>query len=582
MVALVALSATVGGCGPAPTSPASTSAGPPSSVAPGSAVPASPSAGAAPSCAPAGPSPSEAVAAGLGQPGWWRGRVFYEIFVRSFADSNGDGIGDLRGATARLDHLNDGDPSTTTDLGITGIWLMPIAESPSYHGYDVSDERAVEADYGTAADLKAFVAAAHERGIGVVTDLVLNHTSRDNAWFIESAAGTGRADWYRWADANPGYGGPDGQTVWHPSDGRWYYGLFGAGLPDLNLENPAVTAEMIDVARFWLTDIGLDGFRLDAIKHLIENGEEQDHTPATHAWLQAFRAAIHETAPNALLVGEVYDLSVAVARYVPEDVDLAFDFDRAQATIDSIRRGDPSALLSALTEDAALFGADETAGFLTNHDQTRIASQLREDPAALRLAAGLLLTGAGTPFLYYGEEIGLTGSKPDEQIRTPMAWTGVGSAGGFTTGAPWEPLEPGWETRNVAAQVDDPGSLLATYRDLISLRAAVPALARGTMTPLAASDAGVAAFLRTDGLRRVAVVANVADKPIASPALGLEAGTLCGAPSARVVYRTGPASVSDSAATAPTITAGGGFTGWTPFTELPPRTVTIIALEAGG
>ncbi|MDQ3127321.1 MAG: alpha-amylase family glycosyl hydrolase, partial [Chloroflexota bacterium] len=534
------------------------------------------------SCPPTGPSPSMAVAVGLGQPGWWRGRVFYEIFVRSFADSDGDGIGDLRGATARLDHLNDGDPATTTDLGITGIWLMPVAESPSYHGYDVSDERAVEADYGTAADLTAFVAAAHERGIGVISDLVLNHTSRDNPWFAESAAGTGRADWYVWSDTNPGYGGPDGQAVWHPSGGRWYYGLFGSGLPDLNLESPAVTTEMVDVARFWLKDIGFDGFRLDAIKHLIEDGEEQDHTPATHAWLQAFRTAVHETAPNALLVGEIYDLSVAVARYVPEDVDLAFDFDRAQATIDSIRRGDASALLSALAEDAALFGPDDTAGFLTNHDQTRVASQLREDPAALRLAAGLLLTGAGTPFLYYGEEIGLTGAKPDEQIRTPMAWNGAGPAAGFTSGLPWEPLEPGWETRNVAAQADDPGSLLATYRDLIALRATLPALRLGTATPFAASDPAVAAVLRADGQRWAAVVANVSDRPIAAPVLDLERGSLCGSPTARVAYRTAPAAASDVAATAPTVNAGGGINAWSPLAELPPRSVTVIALETGG
>ena len=518
------------------------------------------------------------MAAGLGQPRWWIGRTFYEIFVRSFADADGDGIGDLRGATARLDHLNDGDPATTTDLGITGIWLMPIAESPSYHGYDVSDERAVEADYGSAADLKAFVAAAHERGIAVISDLVLNHTSRHNAWFTSSEAGTSHDDWYIWSDENPGYGGPDGQSVWHASAGRWYYGLFGSGLPDLNLESPAVTAEMIDIARFWLTDIGFDGFRLDAIKHLIEDGEAHDHTPATHAWLRAFRTAIHETAPNALLVGEVYDLSIAVSRYVPEDVDLAFDFDRAQATIDSIRRGDASALLSALAEDAQLFGPDETAGFLTNHDQERIASQLREDPAAERLAAGLLLAGGGTPFLYYGEEIGLTGKKPDEQIRTPMAWTADGPAAGFTTGAPWEPLEPGWETRNVAAQSGDPGSLLAEYRDLIALRAALPALSRGATTPLVASEPAVGAFLRTVAGQRVAVVANVSDRPVAAPALELETGPLCGTPSARVVYRTRPAADADIAVTAPAVTPAGGFSGWTPLAELPPRTVTIIDL----
>ncbi|HET7702338.1 MAG TPA: alpha-amylase family glycosyl hydrolase [Candidatus Limnocylindrales bacterium] len=566
------------GCSPAPSPP--TSAGPsPSATVPASSSAASP-VGAAPTCPPLGAQPSGAIPAALGRPGWWRGRVFYEIFVRSFADSDGDGIGDLRGATARLDHLNDGDPATTSDLGITGIWLMPIAESPSYHGYDVTDETAVEADYGTLADLRAFVAAAHERGIAVVTDLVLNHTSNQHPWFRESDAGTGRQDWYVWSDTDPGYGGPDGQMVWHPSGGRWYYGLFGRGLPDLNVANPAVAAEMAMVARFWLEDVGIDGFRLDAIKHLIEDGRNQVHTEATHRWLGDFRDGIHAYAPDALLVGEVYDLSVAVARYVPEDVDLAFDFDRAQATIDSIRRGDAAALLSVLAEDAELFGADETAGFLTNHDQSRIASQLREDPAALRLAAGLLLTGAGTPFLYYGEEIGLTGEKPDELIRTPMPWTGDGPAAGFTTGTPWEPLAAGWETRNVAAQVDDPGSLLAAYRDLIDLRASQPALALGTSVPLESSDTAVAAFLRAraDGPGRVVVVANVADRAVAAPALELVDGPLCGTSTARVVYRTGISTPADLAVAAPTINPSGGLGPWTPFPELPPRSVTVIDL----
>jgi glycosidase len=501
--------------------------------------------------------------------------VFYELFVRSFADSDGNGIGDLRGATAHLDHLNDGDAATTDDLGITGIWLMPIAESPSYHGYDVSDERAVERDYGTAADLKAFVAAAHERGIAVISDLVLNHTSSEHPWFRESAGGTGHQDWYVWADANPGYGGPDGQSVWHPSGDRWYYGLFGSGLPDLNVANPAVTAELVDIARFWLTDIGFDGFRLDAIKHLVEEGQEQVHTPATHQWLIDFREAIHETAPNALLVGEVYDLSVAVARYVPEDVDLAFDFDRAQATIDALRRGTAGPLQSALVEDAELFGPDDTAGFLTNHDQERVASQLHEDPAALRLAAGLLLTGGGTPFLYYGEEIGLTGRKPDEDIRTPMPWSAAAPAAGFSTATPWEPLAPGWETRNVAAQTSDPSSLLSTYRELIRLRASAPALARGTTLPITASDPAVAAWLRADGGHRTAVVANVSEQPVAAPVLELQAGPLCGAPQPRVLFHTDATSAT---ASAPSVSPGGGFTGWTPLPELPPRSLTVIDL----
>jgi alpha-amylase len=568
---------------------ASACAGPIGSPSPLAAGPSGPGSTAAPvaggssgagvgaSCPPSPAAGTVARHPELGQPGWWRGRVFYEVFVRSFADSNGDGIGDLRGLTAHLDDLNDGDPATTTDLGIGGIWLMPIAASPSYHGYDVSDELKVESDYGTIDDLKALVAAAHQRGIAVISDLVLNHTSDQNPWFVDSLKQTGHRDWYVWSDTNPGYGGPDGQQVWHPAGGRFYYGQFGADLPDLNLRNPDVTAAMEDVARFWLTDVGFDGFRLDAIKHLIEDGTTQVNTPETHAWLQAFRTALHRTAPNALLVGEVYDLSVAVAPYVPEDVDLAFDFDRAEATIDSIRRGDGGPLTGALAEDTTLFGPDDVASFLTNHDQERIASELREDPASLRLAAGLLLSGGGTPFIYYGEEIGLTGEKPDEEIRTPLPWTGHGPGAGFSTAASWEPLQPGWETRNVATESADPASLLSTYRDLIRLRGARPALADGEAVPVTTADPAVVAWVRAAPQERLVVVANVGDQPASAPQLDLDGGPLCSGP-ARVIYQTGAADPAAIAASAPVSDAAGGVHGWTPLAVLPPRSVTIIAL----
>ncbi|HEX2755672.1 MAG TPA: alpha-amylase family glycosyl hydrolase, partial [Candidatus Limnocylindrales bacterium] len=416
------------------------------------------------------------------------------------------------------------------------------------------------------------------RGIAVISDLVLNHTSDQNPWFTDSLAGTGHEDWYIWSATNPGYGGPDGQQVWHPGGKRWYYGQFGAGLPDLNLRNPAVTAEMEAVARFWITTVGFDGFRLDAIKHLIEDGQTQVNTPETHAWLQAFRTTLHDTAPNALLVGEVYDLAEAVAPYVPEDVDMAFDFGLAQATIDSIRRGDAGPLNGAFAEDARLFLPDEGASFLTNHDQSRIASQLREDPAALRLAAGLLFTDARTPFVYYGEEIGLTGEKPDEEIRTPLAWTGQAPAAGFTTGTPWESLAPGWETRNVAAEAADPTSLLSAYRDLIRLHDGHRALWAGSIEPLRASDSAVAAWLRVGQGEQLAVVANLSEQPVTGATLDLDRGPLCGESTARVLYQGGVADPGGVALTPAAIDADGGFRNWTPLTVLPARSITVISL----
>ena len=175
---------------------------------------------------------------------WWNDRVFYEVFVRSFKDSDEDGIGDFRGLTASLDYLNDGDPSSTDDLGITGIWLMPIFPSPSYHGYDVVDYRSINPDYGTMEDFDAFLDAAHQRGIAVIIDLVINHTGVDHPWFQASRAGDPEyADWYLWSDTDPATTGPWGQQVWHQADGRHYFGLFWRGMPDLNLDLPAVTAK---------------------------------------------------------------------------------------------------------------------------------------------------------------------------------------------------------------------------------------------------------------------------------------------------------------------------------------------------
>ena len=215
--------------------------------------------------------------------------------MRSFADGNGDGIGDFRGLTAKLDYLNDGNPATTNDLGVTGIWLMPIFDSPSYHGYDVIDYTKVEADYGTSADFAAFLAAAHKRGIKVILDLTLNHTSDQNPWFVASATGKGPyADWYIWSKTNPGYFGPDNQIVWHQlgNQDRWYYGIFSEHMPDLNLANPAVTAQMDAVAKHWLADVGVDGFRLDAAKYLVEDGQKQANTQSTLDWLARFHQTV--------------------------------------------------------------------------------------------------------------------------------------------------------------------------------------------------------------------------------------------------------------------------------------------------
>jgi alpha-amylase len=504
---------------------------------------------------------------------WWTDRVFYEVFIRSFADSDGDGIGDLRGLTQRLDYLNDGDPATTDDLGVTGLWLMPIAESPSYHGYDVTDYRAIEPDYGTADDFKALVAAAHERGIAIVTDFVINHTSREHPWFQDARTpGSEHDDWYVWADEHPGVARSDGSRVWHPDGERFYYGYFWEGMPDLDLEDPDVTAELGSIGDFWLEEMGVDGFRIDAARHLIEDGRKLENTDATFDWLADFRGHMKATRPEALVLGEVWDASSMSSKYVRDGaLDLTFDFALASATITSLRSGDAGSLAAAQREVAERYPPGGLATFLTNHDQDRIMSELDGDGAAARLAALLLLTGGGTPFIYYGEEVGLTGRKPDERIRTPMRWDATQPAAGFSDAAPWEPLGDDPPGTDVTTEAADPDSLLSAYRSLVGLRAAQPALASGDWIPVDAAASSVVAYLRHLAGQSLLVVANVGDAPLAVPGLNLETGPLCGSLSARVIHGAGEA--------APLIVgATGGFDAYVPIRRLGAHEGVVIEL----
>lgn len=505
---------------------------------------------------------------------WWRGRVFYEVFVRSFADSDGDGIGDLRGLTERLDYLNDGDASTATDLGVTGLWLMPIAESPSYHGYDVTDYETIEPDYGTAEDMRAFMTAAHDRGIAVIIDLVLNHTSIEHPWFQDARTpGSEHDDWYVWSTSGVPFAGSGGQRLWHRDGDRWYYGFFWEGMPDLNVANPDVMTALDAVAEFWLEEMRVDGFRLDAARHLIEDGSRTENSGTTFAWLRDFRGRLKAEHPDALVLGEVFDATSMSSRYIREgSLDLTFDFGLAGATMAAIRSGDGASLRAAQREVAESYPPDALATFLTNHDQNRVADQLGSDVAAGKLAASLLLTGPGVPFIYYGEEIGMTGHKPDERIRTPMRWDASQPAAGFSTAAPWQTLSEDPPDVNVADESADQDSLLSTYRSLIALRAGHPALSEGTWTPVEVSDPRVNASLRQGDGETVLIVANLADEPVAGPSLDLAEGTLCGTPTAASLF--GPGAVH-----APTVAATGGFDGYVPVDQLGPRQTVVLALR---
>lgn len=438
---------------------------------------------------------------------WWRDRIFYQVFVRSFYDSDGDGIGDLRGLTQKLDYLQD--------LGVSGIWLLPISPSPSYHGYDVTDYRAINPDYGTMDDFRELVAQAHQRDIAIIIDLVINHSSVEHEWFIDSANNPdGKyADWYIWRDENPDFRGPDNQIVWHPHNERYYYGVFWGGMPDLNYENPDVTAEMYDIARFWIEDVGVDGFRLDAIKHIIEEGRIQENTLATRAWMADFNQYIHDLNPDAFLVGEVWSSSTSAAPYTNTAVDVVFEFDLAESLISSVGLGVGASIRRQMDTIESLYPQGQYATFLTNHDQNRLMSQLRGNIGAGKTAASLLFTLPGIPFIYYGEEIGMVGVKPDEQIRTPMQWDISEPSAGFTSGQAWMRINPDWETGvTVAQQVEQEDSLYNHYRHVIELRNSIPALKQGSYHYVNANAGTVYSFLRQIEDQTVLVIINMRDR----------------------------------------------------------------------
>lgn len=455
--------------------------------------------------------------------GWWRDKVFYEVFVRSFADSNGNGIGDLNGLTAHLDALNDGDAGTGNDLEVDALWLMPINPSPSYHGYDVTDYRDVNPAYGTLADLDALVAAAHLRGVKIILDMVLNHSARAHPWFINSQTGDTAQyrNWYVWRPDDPGWRQPFGSgRTWFSLNGAYYYGVFGSGMPDLNLTNPDVESELVDTMKFWLAR-GIDGFRLDAVRYYVETPADagQQDQPQTHDFLKRIRAKLQADYPDALLVAEAWaPIEIAETYYGNGDeVQLGFSFDLADAIKTSVAAGDAQGILSTLARlDAALAGKDRgyDAPFLSNHDQVRVMRALAADAPAARVSAALLFALPGTPFIYYGEELGMQGgaASDDRSKRTPYRWN-ADAGWGFTSGSPWY-MNPEGEDAGVdlASEQADPGSLWTLYKTLIALRHAQTPLSKGTSTvpSLSGAPAGLVALLREDSGKRVLFLGNVA------------------------------------------------------------------------
>lgn len=465
-----------------------------------------------------------------GETYWWNDAVFYEIFVRSFFDSDGDGIGDFAGMIEKLDYLNDGDPESGESLGITGIWLMPIHESPSYHGYDVLDYESVNSEYGTMDEFKAFLDAAHERGIKVIIDYVVNHSSSQHQWFLNSQQNVDDyREYYYWRPDHPGYNGPWGQNVWHSSGGEYYYGLFWGGMPDLNFNHEPLKQKIFDSAEFWLTEVGVDGFRLDAVMFIHKDGSQLQHVPETFEFWHEFNNHVKAVNPDVVTVGEAWTSTEQVIPYVSDDrIDIAFEFDLAYTMMDVVRQGDARALEAQMQNVYDSYDFLQYATFLTNHDKDRVMSEFNDDWDRARTAAAIYLTLPGVPFIYYGEEIGMTGTKPDPDIRTPMQWTSDTHAG-FTTGSPWRSVNSNFTNRNVELMDDDPESLLNWYRTLVHLRNDHISLRRGQYQNIPNSENALYTFQRTYDDERLLVMINTGSQQLELdelfiPGLNIEEG----------------------------------------------------------
>lgn len=447
----------------------------------------------------------------------WPNAVTYQVFVRSFADGNGDGIGDLRGLTAKLDYLSD--------LGVQALWLLPIHPSPSYHKYDVTDYRSIHPDYGTMEDFDNFLAAAKERGMRVILDLVVNHTARAHPWFESASGGPDSEffDYYVWKKRDEVGSltvtrtGPDTDNLrrWNEVPGvrdHYYYAYFTGGMPDLNFDNPAVRREIYDIGRFWL-EKGVDGFRLDAAKHIFPDDRAAD----TVAFWEEFRSEMEKSNPDVFLVGEVWTDGNEAKQYLP-GLRCIFNFELAGAILETVTHGRGNALASRHAGLRSQYGevlpdfVDAT--FLSNHDQNRVMSVLGDDEDRARVAASLLLTLPGSPFIYYGEEIGMRGMKPDFFIREPMLWQEQPD--------PWraKPREvrhsKDHKVTPVTAQAQDEQSLLNHYKSLIRLRTETDALARGHLQPLDNMHERLVAFFRRHASGDVLVLHNVSRRTTSS------------------------------------------------------------------
>lgn len=486
---------------------------------------------------------------------WWKNAVIYHVYVRSFADSNGDGLGDLQGLINRLDYLKGGESS----LGVDALWLSPIYPSPDADfGYDVADYCNIDLRYGTLEIFDKLVEKAHERGIRIIMDLVFNHTSDQHPWFLESRSSRNnpKRDWYIWQDPAPGGRPPNnwqavfGGRAWEfdPETEQYYLHLFVKQQPDLNWRNPEVAAALMDFVRFWLNR-GVDGFRLDVFNLWFKHPDFPDNPPALgirafdrqkplHIMdqpemfpaLNTFREIL-DAHGDTTSVGELFEPGVErAASYCGKDkLHMVFNFEFSKCPFS------PARFREAIQRWEDALEEDQWPCYvLSNHDLNRHVTRYDRHPndAVAKITAALLLTLRGTPFLYYGEELGLPDTKLTrsqivdppglrfwplykgrDPARCPMPWN-ASANGGFTSGNPWLPLYSGYKERNAAVQQKDPHSVWSFYNQLLKLRRNSPALSSGSYHSLNNSSRKGMAYQRTAGDEKAVIALNFTRKQI--------------------------------------------------------------------
>jgi maltose alpha-D-glucosyltransferase/alpha-amylase len=497
---------------------------------------------------------------------WYKNAIFYELHIRSFADSNGDGKGDLAGIIPKLDYLQN--------LGVDCIWLLPMFPSPlKDDGYDVADYFNIHPDYGTVEDFKALVDAAHARGLRVVTDLVLNHTSDEHPWFKESRKSKDNPyrDYYVWSDTDQKY--KDARVIFLDTEasnwtydettGQYYWHRFYASQPDLNYDNPEVAQKMMDVIRYWL-DMGIDGFRADAVPYLFEReGTNCENLPETHEYLKKIRAMMDAEYPGTILLGEANQWPWDLRPYfggdendptVPGDeFHMAFHFPVMPRIYKALKLGDATDVIQIMVDTPSIPHNTQWCVFLRNHDELtlemvteedrqlmwklyapeprmclnqgirrRLAPLLDNDRRKIELANAILFSLPGAPIVYYGDEIGM-GDNIElfdrNGVRTPMQWSAETGAGFSQTNPAnyWAPLITnniyGYQRVNVETQQADSNSLFHFMKHLIATRKANPVLGEGSCEFLKLENKSVLAYLRRSKTATVLVVCNLSDQP---------------------------------------------------------------------